>query len=498
MFKFLVYFCGIFNLLNGAKADWVNPVEIKGYKFFDSVTGESLLIKGVDYYPRPNFGRLNDNSVDFYTHEYRKKWHHDIKEFKKLGINAIRVYSVDPDNDHSEFMCALNEAGIYALVGLAAAGDFESITNKETPGCYSRALKARGERVINEFARYENTLGFSAGNEVNHFVPLGKRPQWNAPCLKKFVRDMRAYIFSCESIRNVPVGVVMADSDRDKNAAYYNCLTNKMDWLESAEWYGLNTYVYCDGAVKTYKEAVGFRSLVDSFKRYKYSIPVLLTEFGCLSQTFPTIDGYAGIRNFNQAKFMGSEKEVQEVFAGGFVFEYSTEKSIARTPYPFKEYGPQNYGLGYMSPEFCNDIDIPCTFVPIPAFDQLKAAYGSATENYVPMNRDDFWVEQDRAPKMSCPPDFPALTDFDWDPDKYPSLECPSIAKMTYTCPNKILKSPPFVISMSILGVIALVLIAKVLVAKFLKGGDKKDKEFSSLLKAENGNGTNYKSTEAK
>ena len=38
--------------------------------------------------------------------------------------------------------------------------------------------------------------------------------------------------------------------------------------------------------------------------------------------------------------------EYREQFAGGFVFEYSTEKIFAQesSPWPFREFGPQNSG----------------------------------------------------------------------------------------------------------------------------------------------------------
>ncbi|RLN89374.1 hypothetical protein BBJ28_00026730 [Nothophytophthora sp. Chile5] len=39
---------------------------------------------------------------------------------KDLGVNTIRLYSVDPSVSHDKFMCACSEAGIYVLVGISA------------------------------------------------------------------------------------------------------------------------------------------------------------------------------------------------------------------------------------------------------------------------------------------------------------------------------------------------------------------------------------------
>ncbi len=311
----------------------MDPIVIKGYKFFNSRTKENVLIKGIDYYPRPNAGDLNVNGQDFFTEEFRHIWERDIPQFQELGINAIRLYSVDSNMDHSAFMCALNDAGIYVLVELATGSCHNcAVTKEEAPQCYHNVLKIRGQAIIKEFSKYTNTLAFSAGNEVNHFVPLGKPASWNAPCLKKFVKDMRSYMDSCSHVRRVPIGLIMADSDRDENTMYYNCQSDKKDDLEHADWYGLNTYVYCNGTADSYDQALGFDELSKNFHSYNYSIPVLLTEYGCLSQTFPTIDGYEGQRNFNQAKWLGLPS-VQDDFAGGLAFEYSIEKANARTPF---------------------------------------------------------------------------------------------------------------------------------------------------------------------
>jgi len=201
--------------------------------------------------------------------------------------------------------------------------------------------------VINAFAKYPNTLAFSAGNEVNHFAPPSM-PQWNGVCQKKFLRDMREYIASCSSLRKVPVGLIIADTDRYLNVNYYNCQSDPNDEYENAEWLGLNSYVMCDGTAKTYEDALGMRALQKSFEGYNYSIPVLMTEFGCLSDSFPEIDGYQGQRTFMQAKWMMNQQELRSLFAGAFAFEYSIEKANAgqESPYPFKCFGKQNYGIG--------------------------------------------------------------------------------------------------------------------------------------------------------
>ena len=110
----VVYLCLLISV-NG-----LNPLVIKGYKIFDAVTGSPVFVKGVDYYPRPNHGTLNVNNYDFYTKAFQHVWENDIKHFKRMGITAVRLYAVDPSKTHDQFMAALSNSGIYAVIGLAA------------------------------------------------------------------------------------------------------------------------------------------------------------------------------------------------------------------------------------------------------------------------------------------------------------------------------------------------------------------------------------------
>jgi len=412
----------------------VNPLEIKGYKFFDHVSGDEVVIKGIDYYPRPNDGKLNFNSLDYFTDEHRDLWKRDIAYFEELGVNAIRLYAVDPDKNHDSFMCALQAANIYVIVALARECPHCAITPDQVPHCYSKELKKQGQAVIDAFAKYSNTLAFSAGNEVNHFAPPGM-PQWNGICQKKFLRDMREYIASCQSLRKVPIGLIIADTDRTQNVLYYNCQSDPRDKYENAEWLGLNSYVMCDGTGKIYEEALGLKALQKSFDSYNYSIPVLMTEFGCLSDSFPEIDGYQGQRTFMQAKWMMNQPELRSLFAGAFGFEYSIEKANAaqESPYPFKCFGKQNYGIGFFEPENCNDINIPCKYHPLPSFGFLKEAYNHSNE--IPFTTvDSFSIPRERIGRSQCPKSFKPLSSFKWEADSAPFSSCPTEQDTDFVC----------------------------------------------------------------
>lgn len=284
--------------------DYAPPAEIKGKKIFSSFSGNSLAFKGINYYPRPNNGTLSQNNgIDFFTEEYRHIWERDIDEFRALRINAVRIYSVDPGENHDAFMCALKAAGVYVVIGMGAECENCAIGWQTPPTCYPSALKARGEMIIKEFARYENVLAFSAGNEVSLSTPGNSMV--NAPCQKQFIRDMRKYIRNCSNnMRQIPIGLVVADADRDKKSRYYNCRSDPEDDLGNAEFVGINVYLHCDGSATSIDQLAGYRKLLSDFSSYNLSIPVLITEFGCINPSFPSMvrDGvqYPDQRNFLQ------------------------------------------------------------------------------------------------------------------------------------------------------------------------------------------------------
>ncbi|EGZ17179.1 hypothetical protein PHYSODRAFT_264436 [Phytophthora sojae] len=416
---------------------YTNPIKIKGYRMFDAGTGDPVAIKGIDYYPRPNAGTKNLNNVDFFTDDQEDIWGPDIEYLAATGANAVRLYAVDPSKSHNAFMCALRAKGMYALIDLTARDPY--------PDCYSGDLKTRGEQIILAFAKYDNVLVrlldrvFSAGNEVNNVV--GDDASVNAPCQKKFIRDMRKFIAGCKSIRQVPVGVVLADPDlsknnRELNAKYYNCRTDDEDEYENAEWYGINAYQYCDNTAKKITDggAGGFKQLQTDFLSYDLTIPVMLTEYGCLNEGFPKVGNYEAQRTWLQTQWLYSS-DFRKVFSGGFVFEYSTELqnsaySKPASAYPFTSFGPQNYGLGYFSPANCDHITEPCVYNPMPNYDNLAKQY-NATDISGETSMNEF--TSDRVTLPTCPTGFPKLSEITWVSDQYASLACPT-AMQAYTC----------------------------------------------------------------
>ncbi|KAF0698870.1 Aste57867_10547 [Aphanomyces stellatus] len=415
-------------VLTSTMVDALNPIEIVGTHLFEVGSGAPFQVKGVDYNPRPNVVASDVNGVDYFTDDYEYSWRAHIDDFVALGVNSIRLYSVDPTQSHDKFMCALSAAGIYVTVELSSTCANCAITSAAYPACYPPQLKTRGQQIISAFAKYSNVLSFTAGNEVNNLVG-----NWttNAPCQKKFVRDMRAYIDGCASgIRRIPVGVVLADRDRKNNTLYYSCRTDPSDTLENVEWFGLNAYQQCDPLASLAPQTIGtgYRNLLDNFQSYQLPIPSLLTQYGCLAPDFPTINGYAAQRTWVDAGWLLSADFVN-VFAGGYAYEFSTEndKSLSDAPFPFTAFGNQNYGLGYFDPVTCDaSTNAPCTYKRMPNFDLLATQYNQSSAASLP-------TKTAYAPAFTafpaCPPTAAALKSVVWPSDATANMVCPDLSQ---------------------------------------------------------------------
>jgi 1,3-beta-glucanosyltransferase GAS5 len=240
-------------------------------------------------------------------------------------------------------------------------------------------------------------------------------------------------------MRQIPVGLDLADIERDENALYYGCRTDPADELESTEWYGVNTYLHCDGSATSIDQLTGYQTLLSDFTRYDLSYPVMLTEFGCLNPSFPTQDGFAAQRTWLDIDALFSS-DYREEFAGGFVFEYSTEKvnAEADSPYPFNSYGPGNYGVGYFAPEDCDDINIPCEFVRFPQFNTLAAKFESVDVSGEPA-LSGYTPPAETVP--DCPATFYAVSAYTWPADNIENLVC--WGDGGFTCPNTSCESTP-------------------------------------------------------
>jgi beta-galactosidase/beta-glucuronidase len=146
----------------------------------------------------------------------------DIAQFKKLGINTIRVYTTDNSANHDECMKALADAGIYVI--LDANNPLYSINRLDPGPSYNTKYLQSVFASIDAFVQYDNTLAFFSGNEV---INDNVKSTLSARYVKAVTRDMRQYIKS-RGYRAVPVGYSAADvaQNRMQLAHYMNCGTD--------------------------------------------------------------------------------------------------------------------------------------------------------------------------------------------------------------------------------------------------------------------------------
>lgn len=216
--------------------------------------------------------------------------------------NTIRVYAIDPTKNHDDCMNALANAGIYVVADLSEPG---LSINRDEPS-WTTDLYKRYTSVVDVMAKYDNTLGFFAGNEVSN--------QFNntaaSAYVKAAVRDTKAYIKS-KSYRTIGVGYATNDdADIRKNlAAYFDCGNRE----EAIDFWGYNIYSWCGKS--TFTES-GFDVRTKEFE--KYDVPVFFAEYGCNNirpRLFTEIGTLYG-------------KEMNNIWSGGIVYMYFEETNL--------------------------------------------------------------------------------------------------------------------------------------------------------------------------
>lgn len=143
--------CASLTLGQSSNSTSTPAINITGNAFFNSETGERFYIRGVDYQPGGS-SNLTDPLADV---EICKR---DIPVFQDLGINTIRVYTVDNSLDHSECMQMLQDAGIYLILDVNTP---EASISRYNPSCSYNAVYLQSIfSTVDDFAQYDNVLGF--------------------------------------------------------------------------------------------------------------------------------------------------------------------------------------------------------------------------------------------------------------------------------------------------------------------------------------------------
>ncbi|KAL9096028.1 MAG: hypothetical protein Q9165_001550 [Trypethelium subeluteriae] len=269
----------------------VPTVTVKGNAFYAGQ--DRFYIRGVDYQPGGS-SQVSDPIAD------ESGCNRDIPEFQKLGINTVRVYTVDNTANHDACMSALAKAGIYLALDVNTPK--YSLNRAEPKQSYNDVYLQNIFATIDAFAKYSNTLLFFSGNEVIN----SDNTTAAAPYVKAVTRDMKQYIGS-QNYRAIPVGYSAADvdSNRYEMATYMNCGTDD----ERSDFFAFNDYSWCDPS--SFQQS-GWSAKVQQYSNY--SIPLFLSEYGCITNG----------RQFQEvASLYGTQ--MTNVYSGGLVYEYSQE-----------------------------------------------------------------------------------------------------------------------------------------------------------------------------
>lgn len=274
-----------------------------GNKFFSD--GKQFFIKGIAYQPS-KAGSGDIFSMDMDGGRFIDPMAEpqiclrDLPYLQKLGVNTVRVYSIDTDKEHDVCFSEFAKAGIYVLADLSEP---EMSIVREAP-TWDVAIYERYCKVVDSLARYPNVLGFFAGNEVTNDITNTDA----SPFVKASIRDVKQYI-RAQGYRAIPVGYSTNDdaATRQSMADYFACGSATDDL---ADFYGINMYEWC--GYSTFW-ASGYRERTAEFK--EYPVPVFFSEFGCNTKR---------PRPFTEVEALYS-RLMTDVWSGGIAYMYFEE-----------------------------------------------------------------------------------------------------------------------------------------------------------------------------
>ncbi|KAJ1818143.1 1 3-beta-glucanosyltransferase gel4 [Coemansia sp. RSA 2598] len=312
----------------------IDPIVIKGSKFFNEKTGEQFFFKGIAYQPRTGLTTQNPDPLADTVGCKR-----DVELFKDLGINSIRVYEVDYNKNHDACMKMLEDAGIYLMLDMPSP---KYSINRAQP-YWDHDTMSHWAAKVDAFSKYPNLVAWIAGNEVAN----DKDTTPSAAFVKAAIRDMKAYLKS--KGLSTPVGY--ADNDdmeiRMNLINYFNC----GDEETRADFYGINTYRWC-GDDATF-ESSGYSDITKNMT--DYTIPSLITEYGC---------NLVRPRVFHEVEsILGSD--MSDIFSGAIMYEFTEEDN---------DYGVVKVSYGSSKVEKTAD------------YENLKEVYAKASPKGVKMS----------------------------------------------------------------------------------------------------------------
>ncbi|WWC64243.1 uncharacterized protein I303_106852 [Kwoniella dejecticola CBS 10117] len=276
-------------------------------KYLYDETGGRFYIKGVAYQPQGEAAENTEANQANGGFPEPESFHdplsspqnctRDLPYLKQLGVNSVRVYSVNSSLNHDECMKTFSDNGIYVLLDVSLP--LNGSIDRASPS-WSTNLLNEYISTIDTFRNYDNVLAFNIGNEVVNQVSNTNA----APYVKAAARDIKAYLKSVGSSALVGYSATDGDADfRNSLAEYLTCGGDDI----AVDLYGLNNYEWCGDA--NYNSS-NWNTIVSGFQ----DIPVAtyMSEYGCIFQP---------PRLWTEVAALFSTP-VSDVFSGGVAFSY--------------------------------------------------------------------------------------------------------------------------------------------------------------------------------
>ncbi|KAF8641104.1 hypothetical protein AX17_000747 [Amanita inopinata Kibby_2008] len=195
----------------------------------------------------------------------------DLPYLQQLGVNTVRIYSVNSSLNHDDCMNAFSNAGIYTIIDLALP--LNGSIDRTVP-TWSTNLLDQYIATIDVFSKYDNVLAYNVGNEV-----VRQDNTQVSPYVKAAARDIKAYLNSKQSSALVGYAAINGASNwRNALANFLSCdPSNSNSGSTAIDLYGLNDYEWCGNS--TFEA-----SYAGTTADYSgYDVVAYFSEFGCIT-----------------------------------------------------------------------------------------------------------------------------------------------------------------------------------------------------------------------
>ncbi|EIM92490.1 uncharacterized protein STEHIDRAFT_117496 [Stereum hirsutum FP-91666 SS1] len=289
-------------------ANAISNVTRSGRYLYNS-DGSRFYIKGVAYQEQ---GAVDENSAFLEPSSFidplssGTNCTRDLPFLQQLGVNTIRVYSVNSSLDHDDCMSTFSSAGIYTIIDLSLP--LTGSISRTSPAWTTDLLDEYIE-TINTFSKYDNVLAYNVGNEV----VSGLNESAAITFVKAAARDVKAYL-SSKSLSTL-VGYAAIDGSDDFIGPISNYLScdpsNSNSGSTAIDIFGLNNYRWCGDS--SFDSAYsGVEALFSG-----YNVVAYFSEFGC-NDPSPRVWTEVGSLFSSQ---------MSDVWSGGLAFSYFPAES---------------------------------------------------------------------------------------------------------------------------------------------------------------------------